>query len=485
MKTRVMTFQKLIPVLLLCPIVCIVAEVYADPYLDQQPPGLTPQIFAPDVISLSNRFDFSGSFTPDGNEFYFTVSTPSWFGNRIMITRQENGVWTTPSVATFSGSDIDWSVYLSPDGQKLFFSSGRPNQSWVLNIWMCERQGTDWSDPIKLDMNSSQSSDYAGTCTWDGTLYFASGRDGQPAIYKSIPIDGRYNDAEKLPFPINTVHEINPYIAPDESYLLFASERHGNRDIYISYRNIDDSWTEPVNLGTSINNDDWDGNPFMSPDGKYLFFARDTGLGSSPRSIDLYWVEAHAAFPDPNGPIENLSTSQRFSSINCAINYANEGDTIVISPGIYNESIFLTDKTVLLQSVDPNNPSYIGGTTIQGSSDRPVVTLQENSETCEIAGLTIRAGSIGIVGIATDATIRNCRIMDNVTHGMELSQASQPHLLNCLITSNGQTGITMLPGTSRSSPPCTPVIENCVIVQNGEVALIGGQPVVMDCIIED
>jgi hypothetical protein len=43
----------------------------------------------------------------------------------------------------------------------------------------------------------------------------------------------------------------------------------------------------------------------------------------------------------------------------------------------------------------------------------------------------------------------------------------------------------MLAGPGRNSPLCAPLIENCVIVQNGEVALIGGQPVVMDCIIED
>ena len=96
------------------------------PYLGQEPPGFTPQIFAPGVVSLPNRFDFSGSFTPDGNEFYFTYSSPNWSGNSIMVSRNENGYWTTPAVVPFSGWDVDWSVYVSPDVQRLFFSSGRP-----------------------------------------------------------------------------------------------------------------------------------------------------------------------------------------------------------------------------------------------------------------------------------------------------------------------------------------------------------------------
>jgi hypothetical protein len=113
-----------------------------------------------------------------------------------------------------------------------------------------------------------------------------------------------------------------------------------------------------------------------------------------------------------------------------------------------------------------------------------VVKLQGNYEACEIAGLTIRTGLIGIKGTGTNATIRNCRIMDNTTHGMELSQESKPHLLNCLITGNNQTGINMLAGAGRGSPPCAPLIKSCVIVQNGSENIIGGEPIIVDSIIE-
>jgi len=196
-----MTWHKQISIVLLTVVMSSLDYTYATdlhgPYLGQELPGFIPQIFAPGVASVRNRFDYSGSFSPDGNTFYFTYSNSDWSGNKIMVTRQETGTWTKPTAAPFSGWDIDWSVYLSPDGQRLFFSSGRPSRSWVLNIWMCERQGAGWGDPVKLDMNVGDRSDYVGTCTLDGTLYFASKRNlpkptDQVAIYRSPLVDGTY-----------------------------------------------------------------------------------------------------------------------------------------------------------------------------------------------------------------------------------------------------------------------------------------------------
>ena len=43
-----------------------------------------------------------------------------------------------------------------------------------------------------------------------------------------------------------------------------------------------------------------------------------------------------------------------------------------------------------------------------GDPDQPVLTLSNNSGACEIAGLTLRAGSVGIMGTATEATVRQC-----------------------------------------------------------------------------
>lgn len=456
------------------------------PYLGQTPPGFTSQIFAPEVITMPYRSEWTGSFTPDGQEFYFTISNPSWTVNAVMVTSRENGVWSTPTPASFSGQYIDWTVYLSPDGQRLFFSSSRPASHWlVFNIWMCERQGSTWSEPVKLAINSP-GIDYAGPCTESGTLYFTSERTGSPAIFRSIPVNGEYVTVEKLPSPINVGQDDRyPWIAPDESYLIFTSRRQGNRDLYISYRNPDDSWKEPVNLGPPISSQDREWNPSVTPDGKYLFFGRNININN--QDLDLYWAETRFFLkgpPDPNGSIQNLRSTLRYSSIQNAINNAVVGDTLVIEPGVYHESMLL-DKDIILRSVDTNDPYYIGGTIIQADMSEPVLTLGETTSECEIAGLTLRTGSVGIMGTGTEAVVRHCRIADSLTHGVELFQSSKPHLIGCLITANGQTGIKMHDIKSgRELLLCEPIIEDCYIVDNEEGDIMGGKPVIVNSLIE-
>jgi CubicO group peptidase (beta-lactamase class C family) len=184
------------------------------------------------------------------------------------------------------------------------------------------------------------------------------------------------------------------------------------------------------------------------------------------------------------GPVENLSNYESYDSIQYAIDKAQTGDTLILQPGIYPEPLEI-DKDIVLVSLDPNDPFYIGGTIIQGDLSKPVVTLSNNSAACTLAGLTLRAGSIGISGTTTQATIRNCRMMDNTSHGIELFEGSNPHLNQCLITANGQTGITMHPSSGRRPLFCQPTIEDCVIVQNDQIALEGGEPVIIDSIIQD
>jgi hypothetical protein len=174
-----------------------------------------------------------------------------------------------------------------------------------------------------------------------------------------------------------------------------------------------------------------------------------------------------------------------YPTIQSAINVAQSGDTIILNPGLYRENIEITDKAILLRSVDPNDPNYVGSTIIQADMNEPVLTLGEYTWACEIAGLTLRAGSVGVMGTTTNATIRNCRIMDNLNHGMELFQVSSPHLLDCLIAGNGRAGIKMHATIGGRKPLyCEPVIENCTIVDNGEAGIVGGKPVIIDSVIQ-
>jgi len=173
-----------------------------------------------------------------------------------------------------------------------------------------------------------------------------------------------------------------------------------------------------------------------------------------------------------------------YPTIQSAVNAAQNGDVICLKSGLYQESITLSGKAVVLRSADPNDPNCVDNTIIQGDMSKPVLSLNNNSAACEIAGLTLRAGSVGVTGTATNATLRHCQIMDNLTHGLELSQASSPYLQHCLITANGGTGITMHATNGRRVKYCEPMLENCTIVDNHEGGTVGGRPVIMDSVIQ-
>jgi hypothetical protein len=124
------------------------------------------------------------------------------------------------------------------------------------------------------------------TATSGGTLYF-TGRGG---IYRSQWLDGQYQPAEELGQEINSLgNPAHPYVAPDESYLLFDANPPGSHlpSIYVSFRQADDTWTEADQLGSGISTDDAELAASVSPDGRFLFFARVVG-----GNADIYWVDA-------------------------------------------------------------------------------------------------------------------------------------------------------------------------------------------------
>ena len=66
-----------------------------------------------------------------------------------------------------------------------------------------------------------------------------------------------------------------PYIAPDESYMIFSAYEIGgieNNDLYIVFKEDDGNWSDAVNMGESINTEYQEQFPRVSNDGKYLFF---------------------------------------------------------------------------------------------------------------------------------------------------------------------------------------------------------------------
>lgn len=269
---------------------CIEAQTIPNDklFLGQISPENTPSVFAPGVISLTNRRETKIVFSPAGDECLIGIGEAGTF--KILYTKYENGLWPEPKPAPFIINSRAQEPFFSPDGKKIFFTSNA-------DIYVSNREGQTWSAPAKLDSPvNTVAEEYHPTVTLDGTLYFCSMRDNPSGgdIYRSRCENGIYKTVEKLDKEIHTpYHAWDPFIAPDESYIIFTSvypDGFGNEDQYISY-NINGKWTNPKSLGATINTVKIEYGSYMSPDNKYYFFSRPDGWGPAIPA-DIYWVKA-------------------------------------------------------------------------------------------------------------------------------------------------------------------------------------------------
>ena len=251
-------------------------------YLGQEPPGMTPKNFAPGIISFG--FHENGIvFSSDGNELFYSTSDSKYAYKTFIYLKKEDNEWSTPEMAPFSGSYYNHSAFFSPDGKKMYFSSTRPVSSSSdskkdLDVWVIERDENRWGNPVHLDspLNTDKSEQITSIAA-NGSIYLRTNYEaGKWGIYISRLENGRYTAAEKLGKTINAgYNEGNPFVSPDERFMLFKSGRpggYGGTDLYVSFRQKDGSWGEPINLGSEINSPEHELEPRFSPDGKYLFF---------------------------------------------------------------------------------------------------------------------------------------------------------------------------------------------------------------------
>ena len=235
--------------------------------------SLRPQLFGENVISTADD-ESHPAFTPDGKTIYFLKNDPSFNHWTIVVSHEQNGKWIKPEVAPFSGQFSDADPFITLDGERFFFISTRPvngKPKEDTDIWMLKKKdngrgaSATWSEPQHLDAVNSDANEWFPTASKNGNLYFGSERPGGKGkcdLYVSRLVDGKYQTPENLGEPINTAgNEVEPFIAPDESYIIFAGtglpESRGAYDLYMSFRR-DGGWTKPTNLGDKINSVAWD-----------------------------------------------------------------------------------------------------------------------------------------------------------------------------------------------------------------------------------
>ena len=264
------------------------------PWLGQPEPVDSPEPFALGIVS-GHSFDSAPSpaaFSPDGTEMYWTRA----FRGPISFSRSENGRWTPPEPAPFLSGYGEGEPIFSPDGHRLYFLSMRPltpgAEPGKENIWYVEREGEGWSEPRPVDPAvNDYGHHWLFSVSGSGTLYFSSIRDGgygDRDLYRSRMVNGTHQPPENLGPVLNSDGmEHTPFIAPDESYILFASTGHGDHPgmfhFLISYRDADGGWSPPQALDRVTEPVTDPLCPLVTADGRFLFF-----IGSG----DVWWTRA-------------------------------------------------------------------------------------------------------------------------------------------------------------------------------------------------
>ncbi len=276
------------------------------PYLGQEPPGKTAQLFAPELFPKGESQGCSG-FLNDGTVFVYSSMTPGtdWRFKSTYVMELEDGKWTEPEVAPFSAY-MPYNFTVGPGGKTVYFTTLKsPDKSTSMlleqaNIWAVTLTAEGWTEPVMLGASINTEDYYENypTVAKDGTIYYMSRREdsvGKTDIYVSKNREGKYAPAENLGPPINSIEsDQDPWIAPDGSYLIVCltgrADSFGKYDLYVSFADEDGSWSEPVNLGEGVNGPGYEFRPYVTADGKYLFFTGpDPGNDNRGR---IFWVSS-------------------------------------------------------------------------------------------------------------------------------------------------------------------------------------------------
>ncbi|MFQ3575605.1 MAG: OmpA family protein [Cytophagales bacterium] len=247
--------------------------------LNSKYPEYTP-VFSnnEDIIFINSRRPESKGSKIDEDEFYEDIFVSYKVGNK----------WSEPkNIAeqmneNFNTNFHDAVVSISHDGEHLILyrSSGGKNSNG--DLYLCDLKDDEWSNPkpFSAEINSPFGETHACLAEDGNVIYFVSDRPGGKGgrdLYVSKKEKGKWGKAVNMGDVINTPYdEESPYITPDGKTLYFSSTGHetmGGFDIFKSvYDASTDTWSKPENVGYPINSADHDIYLQWSLDGNTGYF---------------------------------------------------------------------------------------------------------------------------------------------------------------------------------------------------------------------
>ncbi len=229
----------------------------------------------------ANRYGVKGSETISGSQ-------DIWFSEKVGDT------WSTARRLSevLNRDQYNTILSISPDGQTILLKGAYVNGTYETRGFSISNKTTaGWTVPVKVDIpgyeQMSKGKNEYGYLTMDGKailLAFARKKNSEDDdLYVSFFEDGHRTRPLELGDEINTKYsETTPFLSADGKTLYFSSDRpggQGSQDIYLT-RRLDDTWQhwrKPQNLGSPINTDEYDAYYSISAKGDYAYFMSGKG----------------------------------------------------------------------------------------------------------------------------------------------------------------------------------------------------------------
>ncbi|MBK7871952.1 MAG: PD40 domain-containing protein [Saprospiraceae bacterium] len=253
-------------------------------------------------VQINSRADEYFPFVSNDQKLlFFTGRRNNRADENIYYTQEIEGVWTEslPLGSKFNTSNHEGMSTVVRDGQTMFFTAcGREGVLGACDIWQADVKGTEILNARNLNgsVNSKKWESQAAVSCDGSTLYFTSDREGglggTDIWVSKRNLDGNWSEPENLGPTINTPsYEESPFITNDGQTLYFSSDGHlglGDQDIFMSRIDNEGNWSTPINLGPPVNSAHRELCFILAADGRTGYFASDRPEGFG--GLDIYRV---------------------------------------------------------------------------------------------------------------------------------------------------------------------------------------------------
>ncbi len=293
------------------------------------------------------------------------AETPMGKAVRKRIRECESGLRvvrdTLPAEIHNLGGEInsawdDYKVVISPQGDRMLFTSRRPwgkeqlpnrlDAKYEEDIYLSKAEGGVWGTATRLSKPlNTRYNDAALAFSPDGrTLFLYHGKKGGGDILMSTRKKGEWKKPRRPPWKINSRwQESAVWVAPDSSTVYFVSNNkrlsHGGKDIFVIRRDAEGHWSRPQPLDTTVNTP-WDEeSPWVTPDGKTLYFSSQGH--NSMGGFDVF--RSHLRDDGTWSPAENLGVPLNTPDDDLFYHPSPVDSLVAYVAGIREESLGLMD----------------------------------------------------------------------------------------------------------------------------------------------